>query len=63
DEGAVIALDGECFTDTDITFDIYDKPLAFVLPQRAVVKQAIYNDPPALKHPAKQASGAFVKKV
>jgi len=62
DEGAVVALDGECFTDTDIKFSLFPSPIAFALPDRAVVTQPIYNKAPA-KPQSKQPSGAFVKKL
>lgn len=38
-EGAALALDGECLTDTFICFELLDRSVRFVLPQRGTVQQ------------------------
>lgn len=45
EEGAVVSLDGECSTHTDITFEIIEKALTFILPRRATVKDPIRTTP------------------
>ncbi|MBQ4617694.1 MAG: hypothetical protein IJB27_04895 [Clostridia bacterium] len=62
DEGAVVALDGEIYEKTDITFSLYEKSIRFVLPQQAVVKQPIFEKVP-VRGKQKALSGAFVKKI
>ncbi len=49
DEGAVVALDGECSTHNDITFEIKKQALTFILPRRATVKTPIKADMPLPK--------------
>ncbi len=61
DEGAVIALDGECYTDTDIQFSLCPHPITFVLPQKATVMQPIFEKPVAKSH-GKKLQGACICK-
>ena len=63
DEGAVVALDGECFSGTDITFALHDKPVAFVLPQITAIRQPVFDKNNHKTRCKKQLSGAFVKKL
>lgn len=42
-ESAVVALDGECSTHTDITFSVIEKGITFILPRRATVKMELRN--------------------
>lgn len=48
-EGAVVSLDGECSMHTDITFEIIEKALTFILPRRATVKTPIRSGVPLPK--------------
>lgn len=63
DEGAVVALDGECFTGTDMHFALSDHTVSFVLPQTTAIKQPTFDKPTAKANGVKQPCGAFVKKV
>lgn len=62
DEGAAVALDGEIYNETDITFALCEKPLRFVLPAQATVREPVFETkaPPVRQ---KTLSGAFVKKL
>lgn len=62
-EGAVVSLDGECFTGTDMRFALADHTVSFVLPQTTAVKQPTFKNPTAKPTGGKRLSGAFVKKV
>lgn len=63
DEGAVVALDGECFTGTNMRFALADHTVPFVLPQTTAIKQPTFTNPPFKAEKGKQPCGAFVKKV
>lgn len=62
DEGAVVALDGEIIEGTDITFSLHDKPLRFVVPAMADIRQPVFEKR-SPRSPVKTVSGAFVKKL
>ncbi len=61
DEGAVVALDGECFTDTDMCFALHNQPIAFVLPSRGTVTQPVFDQNVPTPH-KKSLSGAYCEK-
>ena len=60
-DGAVVALDGECFTDNDIHFSLHNDPVAFVLPARGTVKQPVFGQTPSKGH-KQTLSGAYCEK-
>ena len=63
DEGAVVALDGECYTGTDMTFSLCDHHVNFVLPADGSVKQPVFTSPNKASDPQKALNGAFVNKL
>ncbi len=63
DEGAVVALDGECFIGTDMNFSLCDHTIRFVLPANGTVKQPVFDKAPVNPASQKALSGAFVKKI
>ncbi len=47
-EGATLAVDGECFSDTFICLELLDRPVRFVLPQRGTVQQPLHTEKAAV---------------
>ncbi len=62
-EGAVVALDGECYTGNDFTFSLCDHTVNFVMPANAGVKQPVFSSAPATGGSKKALSGAFGNKL
>ncbi len=62
DEGAVVALDGECYTGTDMTFSLCDHQVRFVIPANGGVKQPVFKKPAVSSGSQKALSGAFMNK-
>ncbi len=62
DEGAVVALDGECYTGTDMTFSLCDHTVRFVMPANGAVKQPVFSSPAAAGG-KKAMSGAIENKL
>ncbi len=63
DQGAAVALDGECFTCNDINFALADHTVSFVIPQTTAIKQSVFDHPKAKNGKSAALQGAFVKKV
>lgn len=63
DEGAVVALDGECYTGKDMTFSLCGHTVNFVMPANGTVKQAVFSSPATPSASKKALSGAFVNKL
>ncbi len=62
DEGAVVALDGECYTGTDMTFSLCDHTVNFVMPANGAVKQPVFSAP-ASSGGKKVLNGAIENKL
>ncbi len=63
EEGAAVALDGECFYDTDLCFELHDHAVSFVLPSHGGVKQPIFQNAAPNRAAKGALNGAFVKKM